>query len=116
MKKEADLPDVPLLIDAAQTPEQRAILDYISKTVAVGRPFATTPGVPPERVAALRKAFDLTVVDPAFLADAKKQQLDLNPQSGAELEEVVNFLINAPESLRKQVDEAMKPKSVEKKK
>ena len=116
LKKEADLPNVPLLLDAAQTPEQRAILDYITKTVVVGRPFATTPGVPPERVAALRKAFDLTVVDPAFLADAKKQQLDLNPQSGAELEEVVNFLINAPELLRNQVDEAMKPKSVEKKK
>jgi tripartite-type tricarboxylate transporter receptor subunit TctC len=116
LKKEADLPDVPLLIDAAQNEEQRAILDYISKTVAVGRPFATTPGVPKERVAALRKAFDLTVTDPAFLAEAKKMQLDLNPQSGAELEETVNFLINAPESLRKQVDEAMKPQSVEKKK
>jgi tripartite-type tricarboxylate transporter receptor subunit TctC len=116
LKKEADLSDVPLLIDAAQTPEQREILDYITKTVVVGRPFATTPGVPKERVAALRRAFDLAVVDPEFLADAKKQQLDLNPQSGAELEKVVNYLIDAPESLRKKVDEAMKPKSVEQKK
>lgn len=116
LKKEADLPNVPLLIDAAETAEQKAILEYISKTVAVGRPFATTPGVPAERVAALRRAFDATVINLDFIADAKKQQLDFNPMSGAELEDVVNFLINAPVSLRNRVDEAMKPKSVEEKK
>ena len=55
---------MPLLRDLATTPEQREILDFMSLSVAVGRPVATTPGAPPDRVTALRKAFDATLNDP----------------------------------------------------
>ena len=116
LKRNHELPDIPTVIELAKTEEDKAVMTFLSADIPISRAYVTTPGVPKERVAALRKAFDQTVVDPDFLAEAKKMQLDLNPQSGAELEGLVNFLINAPEILRKQVDEAMKPKTVEQKK
>ena len=72
LEKEPDLPDVPLLRELARTPQERQVLDFMSLAVAIGRPIATTPGVPAERVAALRKAFDETLRDPAFIADARE--------------------------------------------
>lgn len=112
MKKDADLPDVPLLRDFAKTDEQRQILDFISRSVTVGRPIATTPGVPPERVAALRKAFDETLRDPAFLADAKKQRADIDLMTGQELAQLIDDIINAPADIRDKVREAIKPTNV----
>ncbi|HET9149258.1 MAG TPA: tripartite tricarboxylate transporter substrate-binding protein, partial [Alphaproteobacteria bacterium] len=72
-KKDPALPNVPLLTDYAKTDEQRQILVFFSKVVSVGRPIATTPGVSKEKLAMLRRAFDATLTDPAFVADAKKQ-------------------------------------------
>lgn len=103
MKKEKDLPDVPLMRDLAKTPEQKAILDYVSKAVAVGRPVGTTPGVPKDRVAALRKAFDATLADPEFIAEADKQRMEISPMTGAELQQIIEDLIDAPPALLDQV-------------
>ena len=102
-KKDKDLPDVPLLRDLAKTPEQRAILDYISKAVAVGRPVGTTPGVPADRVAALRKAFDATLTDPAFVAEADKQKMEISAMTGAELQQIIGDIIDAPIDLLEKV-------------
>ena len=66
LKRESDLPDVPLLSELGKTAEDRQVLEVISADVAVGRPILTTPDVAPERVAALRKAFDDTMADKAF--------------------------------------------------
>src|SRR5262249_12583869 len=77
LEKDPELPQVPLLRDLAKSPREREVLDFLSMAVAVGRPVATTPGTPPDRVAALRKAFDETLADPAFLADAQHQRLEL---------------------------------------
>src|SRR6476620_4054257 len=89
MQKESQLPDVPLMRDLAKDAPGQAVLDFMSKAVAFGRPIATTPGVPAERVAALRRAFDLTLKDPAFLQEAKTQRAELQPMTGAELEGIV---------------------------
>lgn len=103
MKKEKDLPDVPLMRDLAKTPEQKAILDYVSKAVAVGRPVGTTPGVPADRVAALRKAFDATLTDPAFIAEADKQKMEISAMTGAELQQIITDVLEAPVDLLEKV-------------
>lgn len=103
MRKDKDLPNVPLMRDLAKTPEQKAILDYISKAVAVGRPVGTTPNVPQDRVAALRKAFDATLVDPAFVAEADKQKMEISAMNGEELQQIIADIIDAPIDLLEKV-------------
>jgi tripartite-type tricarboxylate transporter receptor subunit TctC len=110
LEKEKDLPDVPLPPDLASNEEQRAILDFTAKAFAVGRPIATTPGVPPERLAALRKAFDDTIVDPAFLEAAARIGAETKPVHGDELQKLVEFVINAPPSIKDKVKAAMPPR------
>jgi tripartite-type tricarboxylate transporter receptor subunit TctC len=102
LTRESDLPDVPLLSELGKTAEERQILEVISADVAVGRPILTTPDVPSDRVAALRKAFDETIADKAFLAEAEKQKMDINPLSGAELQQIVaKVLAHSPEVIAK---------------
>lgn len=98
LKKEADLPNVPLLSDLATSPEDKVVLRMLSAPVAIGRPVFSTPGVPAERVKALRAAFDKTMTDPEFLAEAKKINLDLDPVSGEELQKIVEEIVNAPKA------------------
>jgi tripartite-type tricarboxylate transporter receptor subunit TctC len=95
-EREEDLPSVPLMTDLAKNDEQRQILKLISSTVAIGRPYLTTPGVPADRLAALRSAFMATVKDPAFLTDAKKLDFDLKPLGAEKVTEIVKDTINTP--------------------
>jgi tripartite-type tricarboxylate transporter receptor subunit TctC len=112
MVKDPDLPNVPLLREQkAKTPEEQAVLEYMSKATVVGRPIATTPGVPPERVAALRKAFDATLKDPEFIKEAKTQRAEIDAMTGAELAQIINELIAAPQELKDRVKAAIQPKS-----
>jgi tripartite-type tricarboxylate transporter receptor subunit TctC len=111
MTKEPELPHIPLLRDLAKTPEQREILDFLSQSVTIGRPVATTPGTPPERVAALRKAFDAMLHDPAFLADAEKQRLELRAMDGGELADLIKGIIETPADVRDKVKLAIQPKN-----
>jgi hypothetical protein len=109
MTKEADLPDVPLMRDLAKSPADQAVLDFMSKSVAVGRPIATTPGVPADRIAALRKAFDDTLKDPAFIQEAKTQRAEIQPMTGAQLAQIVKDVIDAPLDLRERVKVVIQP-------
>jgi hypothetical protein len=111
MVKDPDLPAVPLMRDLAKNAAGREILDFMSRAVTVGRPIATTPGVPAERVAALRRAFDLTLKDPDFIKDARTQRAELQPMTGAELAQVVRDVIGAPSDLRDRVKAAIQPKN-----
>jgi tripartite-type tricarboxylate transporter receptor subunit TctC len=101
--KEPDLPDVPLLKDIARSREDLPLLEFMSESVAVGRPLATTPGVPRERLAALMRAFDETMQDPDFLKDVEAERADLRPMSAAELGRLIGGLIDAPEDVRRKV-------------
>jgi hypothetical protein len=109
MTKEADLPQVPLMRELAKSAADQGVLDFMSKAVSFGRPIATTPGVPAERVAALRRAFDATLKDPAFIQEAKTQRAEIQPMTGAELEQVVRDIIGAPADLRERVKLAIQP-------
>jgi hypothetical protein len=108
--KEKDLPDVPLLRDLASNAEQRAVLEFITMAFAVGRPIATTPGVPPERLAVLRKAFNDTVADPEFIKAAVKVGAEIKPVYGDELQKLMDAVLTAPPSIKDKVRAAMPPR------
>jgi len=111
LEKEPDLPNVPLLRELARTAPERQVLDFMSLAVAIGRPIATTPGVPADRVAALRKAFDETLRDPAFIADAEKQRLEIRAMAGSQLADLVGRVIETPAELRERVKLAIQPRN-----
>jgi tripartite-type tricarboxylate transporter receptor subunit TctC len=105
LNESPDLPDVPLLMDLATNEEDRAVLKLLSSPSAIGRPIFTTPGVPEDRVKALRAAFQATIKDPAFIEEAKKAQLDLEPVSGEELQKIVSDIVATPEPIAKRLAE-----------
>jgi tripartite-type tricarboxylate transporter receptor subunit TctC len=94
LKREPDLPDVPLWSELGRDAEQRQVLEVLSGDVAVGRPFLTAPGVPADRVQALRKAFDETMADPVFRAETAKAHMDINPVGGAELQDIAGKIVS----------------------
>lgn len=100
-----DLPDVPLLIELATNDDDRAALRLISAPSAVGRPLFTTPGVPAQRVAVLRRAFDEMVKDPALLEDARKLNADINPVGGEELQKIVAEIVDTPPRIAERLAE-----------
>lgn len=96
-KKPAEIPDSAVFINTfAKTDEQKQLLDVLNGADVVGRPFVMSKQVPADRVAILRKAFNDTMKDPAFVAEMEKSQLPLNPMTGEEAEGVVNKLMNVP--------------------
>ncbi len=102
LQKHPDLPDVPLVTDLATSDEQRQILKLIFARQVMGRPFLAPPGIPADRAAALRAAFTETMKDPAFLADAEKAQLEVNPVPGEELQKLVAEIYKTPPEVAKQ--------------
>lgn len=94
-----DLKDVPLMLELAKNEEDRQVLTFLSSDMGIARAFATTPDTPPERLGALRKAFMALMSDPAFLAEAEKQQMDIDPSGPDEVLKVVVSMIEAPPSV-----------------
>ncbi len=89
MKKHPDLPDVPMVLDLAKTPDDRAALELLIARLEYGRPYFVPPGTPDDRVQALRRAFDATMKDPEFLADAKKLSMEIDPITGEQAQELI---------------------------
>src|SRR5215218_5096808 len=77
-------------------PDGRPLFDFVCQVASLARPVTTNADVPPERVAALRRAFDLTMKDSEFLADAQRQGMEISAMSGEELQQVVTGIVNAP--------------------
>jgi tripartite-type tricarboxylate transporter receptor subunit TctC len=96
LRKHEDLPDVPLIVDETKDPKELRALRLIFSRQTMARPYVAPPGVPEERKQALRKAFDDTMKDPAFLAEAKKTELEVHPVSGAEIDALLNDLYQSP--------------------
>jgi tripartite-type tricarboxylate transporter receptor subunit TctC len=98
---------VPLTVQFAKTEEQRQVMELIESQGTFGRPYVLPPGVPPERVAALRKAFMAALQDKALLADAEKMQLDLDAMPGDELQALVAKLYALPASVVQSAKDAL---------
>ena len=110
LQKDPALPNVPLLRELGRTPTDQPLLDFMSKAVSVGRPFATTAGVPPERVAALRRAFDATLKDPIFIQEAEKERAEISAMTGQQLGQIIRELIESPAAIKARVKDAIEPR------
>ena len=105
------LPNVPLLTElVGDDPRRQAAARFVSAALTQNRSVAAPPGVPPDRVSLLRAAFERTVTDPAFRAQARKEGLDLNPTTGAEVQKTVDEVLETPRDVRDYLREALAPK------
>lgn len=93
------LEQVPLLVDLVPDPENKKVLEMLAFPEEMGRPFFMPPGTPKEMVIAMRRAFDATMKDPAFLADAEKSRLEIDPVTGEEMERMVKRAFETPKAL-----------------
>jgi tripartite-type tricarboxylate transporter receptor subunit TctC len=89
LKRHPELPDVPTAVELARNDEERQVLATVLNASEVGTAFFTTPGIAADRLAALRRAFDATMTDPEFLAEAEKIRLGVSPMTGEELQKLV---------------------------
>jgi tripartite-type tricarboxylate transporter receptor subunit TctC len=101
-----DLPDVPTLAEISP-PEKRPMAEFIASGTPFARALAVGPGVPKDRVAALRKAFDDLMQDQEFLAVAKKRRLDINPRNAAATHALLEKIVGASPQLVAQVIKAV---------
>jgi len=96
---------IPRLVDFGRNAEEKAVLTLTQLPSELGQTVAAPPGIPAARVAALRKAFDETVRDPAFLAEAKKRKMVLGPLKSDELKAMIDEGMQQPESVIKRTRE-----------
>ena len=96
LTKSKELPDVPLLSDLLAKEEDRQMIALLVNPSAMARPFAAPPGLPPDRARLLRRAFDATMSDPEFLAEAAKIQADVAPTRGEEVQDIVGRIYATP--------------------
>jgi tripartite-type tricarboxylate transporter receptor subunit TctC len=96
LKKHPELPDVSWIYDYAHTDDDRAAMDLAFGNSEFGRPFMAPPGVPDRVVEILRDAFEDTMSDPAFQADAEKRELDLSFTSGREIQSLIEKIYQTP--------------------
>lgn len=110
LAKSAKIPaEVPLILDFAKTPEDRAVLELKFATYSMGYPIFGPPGVPPGRLAALRKALADALADPVTRADAAKLRIDIEPMAGEAIESIVNKAYASPPAIVSRLIEASKP-------
>lgn len=92
-EKIKDLPNVPLAEDVATTPVNKALVKAITAPSVISKSFTAPPGVPAERLKALREAFVKAWKDPTLVEEAKKAKIDIAPKDGAAVEKIVNELL-----------------------
>jgi tripartite-type tricarboxylate transporter receptor subunit TctC len=108
LAKHPDLPDVPLILDFAKDDLQRGVFKLVFARQLMGRPFLAPPGVPEDKVAALRKAFMETMKDKEFLAEADKAKLEITPVPGEEVQKVVAEAYAMPPEVIKRTAQVLK--------
>jgi tripartite-type tricarboxylate transporter receptor subunit TctC len=109
-QKHPALPNVPLALELAKNPDDKALLELNDARLAIGRPFMLPPGVPPERVKALRTAFNQMVKDKDFLADAEKEKRELDVVTGDDMQVLLERLSKTPKSMIERLADSLKYK------
>jgi tripartite-type tricarboxylate transporter receptor subunit TctC len=99
LARDPDLPQVPLLVELAQSPEQAAIFRFISSDGPMQFPVLAPPDVPAERLAALRRAFAATMADPDFIKASEERKLPVRYTSGEEVEQIVAGMVGTPKEV-----------------
>jgi tripartite-type tricarboxylate transporter receptor subunit TctC len=109
-QKHPALPNVPLSLELATNSEDKALLEFNDARLSIGRPFMMPPGVPPERVKALRAAFNQMVKDKEFLADVEKEKRELDIVNGDDMQVLLERLTKTPKSVIDRLATEMKYK------
>ncbi len=107
LHRDPELADAPTMLELAKTDADRQALTMMFARTEYGRPYFAPPDVPPARVEALRRAFDATMKDPDFIADAAQLQLDLSPATGEEVQALVAKLAGTPADIVARVRAAL---------
>jgi tripartite-type tricarboxylate transporter receptor subunit TctC len=97
--------DAPSVEELARTPDDRLIIELIVSGTQLGRPFATTPDIPADRLAALREAFRATMKDPEFLKDAAQMNFEVAPVYGEAMQKIVEKILSTPKPLAERAKE-----------
>ena len=105
--RDPEWPNLPLLTDLATNEEQKAIFKLFSAEIALGRVFLTTPGVPEDRLAALRKAFEETMRDPAYIEDSRKVDMQVRPLTHQQVKTLADEIIAMPQDVLSKAKVAM---------
>lgn len=106
-KPRPELKGIAHLYDHAKTEEDRQVFDLIFGALVLGRMYVAPPGLPPARFAALRAAFDSAIADRELLAEAEKSQMEITPQTGAEVEQLIAQFNAAPRTVVERARQAI---------
>ncbi len=107
LQRYPELPEVPTMLEFAKSEPDRQAMKMLFARTEYGRPYFLPPDVPAERVQALRRAFDATMKEPAFIAEAAKLQLDVSPMTGEEVQTLVGELARTPAEITARVRAAL---------
>ena len=107
LKRHPLLSHVPTLPELAQSDEGREVLRVVASTGEIGRSILTTPDVPPERLAALRSAFQAMLRDPDFLAACEKRNLTIDGAAGEEIDQIVRQTLRLPQAMAEKIGQMM---------
>ena len=107
LKRYSELSDVPTMLELAKSDADRQAMTMLFARTEYGRPYFLPPDVPAPRVAALRRAFDATMKDPAFIAEAAKLQFDVDPLTGEQVQALVAQLAATPREVVARVRAAL---------
>jgi tripartite-type tricarboxylate transporter receptor subunit TctC len=108
LKRDRLIPDVPTLPELAQSDDGRRVLRAAASTGDIGRSIIATPGVPPERLAALRAAFRAMLADPDFIAECDKRKLPIEGAGGEDVDELVHETLQLPRPVLDKIGEMMR--------
>ena len=97
-EKHPDLPNVPMLLDYVKDKEHRLMWDVMIAIGTMGRPLAAPPGVSAELIAILRKAFEATMKDPAYVAEMEKSNREITPTGGADMQRMMQEVAKVPQA------------------
>src|SRR5215469_15287182 len=109
LEKSPDFPDVPAVVDLVSKPEDRQLLELMVGPSAMARPFVAPPGMPADKAALLRRAFDATMQDGEFRAEAARMKADLAPTTGEDVQKLVARIYATPRPVVERVKKLLAP-------
>lgn len=107
LKRNREIPNVPLMQEVVDDPTAKRVIEFYSAGSAIGRALLAPPGVPADRLAALRQAFDKMVVDPDFLREAERVKAEIDPTPGVEVQKYAAAILAAPKDIIDRANKAM---------
>ena len=107
-ERSPELPNVPTIVELGKTPEDKQMLAFYASGGEIGRSFLATPGIPADRVAALRAAFDATMKDADFAAEIAKSRSEFNPLPGDQVQKIIADMAKAPPAMLQRMEAVLR--------